>query len=121
MTDKVVHAFPVSDLPENLMQIDPPKVGAVFYCQHEAIRIDPHERLVFCSRCDATLDPFNFLLNNAVTVRSAWENFKQAKLKVSDLHERIESLTKEERRLKDRVKRLQEKLPTIDLRERDSK
>lgn len=121
MNDKVVHAFPTSELPENLMEIEPRKAGAVFFCNHDAVRIDPHDRLVFCVRCDATLEPFNFLLKNAETIRMAWENYKQAKIKVSDLHERIQALTAEERRLKDRVKRLNEKLPTIDLRPREPK
>lgn len=121
MNDKVIHAFPASEIPENLMQVEPRKAGAVFFCNHEAVRIDTHDRLVFCVRCDATLDPFNFLLKNAETIRMAWENYKQAKMKVTDLHERIESLTKEERRLKERVKRLQDKMPTIDLRGREAK
>lgn len=121
MNDKVVHAFPTSDLPENLMQIEPRKASAVFFCSHEAIRIDPHDRLVFCVRCDATLDPFNYLLKNADQIRTAWDNYKQAKLKVDDLHERIQVLSKEERRLKDRVKRLQDKFPTVEMRPRESK
>lgn len=114
--DKVVHAFPSSDLPENLMQIEPRNNALQFHCSHEAIRLDPHSRQVFCARCTATLDPFDFLLHNAATIRHAWQNHASAKRKIDELHERIEVLAKEEKRLRAMVKRLSDKAGFVNVR-----
>lgn len=106
MNDKVVQAFP--GLPENPLQIE--KVTRTpFYCQHEAIRINSHERTVHCATCNAALDPFDFLLNSAATLRRAWENHKSASTMVAELNDRVMFLKKEEKRLRAQVKRLQDK------------
>lgn len=107
--NKNVRAFPVSDMPENLMQIAPRNPALPYHCGHEAIRLDPHERSVACARCGANLDPFQFLLNNAMTIQRAWQQHAEAKLKVSELYDRIELLGKEEKRLRATVRRLQDK------------
>lgn len=114
--DKVIHAFPGTELPENLMQIEPRNPALPYHCGHEAIRLDRHERTVHCARCGANLDPFMFLLNNAVTLQRAWQNHAEAQRKVRELYDRIELLTKEEKRLRARVKRQQEKTEVIDVR-----
>lgn len=107
--DKVVHgAFPSSELPENLMEIEPRNPALPYHCAHEAIRLDQHDRAVHCAQCGATLDPFMFLLNNAATIQRAWSNHAEAQHRVRDLHDRIEVLGKEEKRLRARVKRLQD-------------
>lgn len=114
--DKVVHAFPGTELPENLMQVEPRNAALPYHCAHEAIRLDQHDRAVFCARCGATLDPFMFLLNNAVTIQRAWQNHGEANRKVRELLDRIEVLQKEEKRLSAMVKRRQEKVGVIDVR-----
>lgn len=120
MTDKVVHAFPVSELPENLMQIEPRNPALPFYCNHDAITVDPHDRTVICARCTATLDPFQFLLNNATTIQMAWRNHAEANRKVADLNNSIQILLKEEKRLKSAVRRLKEKTGVIDVRGKET-
>src|SRR6185312_10759448 len=104
--EKVVHAFPGSELPENPMQIERSKV---MFCSHENIRLVEHDRTVHCVKCGATLDPFNFLFNNALVIRQAWTNHRLANEKVRELSDRIGALMKEEKRLRALVKRLQEK------------
>jgi hypothetical protein len=116
LESKVVHAFPTSELPENLMQIEPRNPALPYHCAHEAIRLDQHDRAVFCARCGATLDPFMFLVNNAVTIQRAWQNHAEAMRKVRDLNDRIEVLAKEEKRLSAMVKRRQEKVGVVDVR-----
>lgn len=114
--DKVIRAFPSAELPENLMQIEPRNPSLPYHCNHEAIRLDQHDRAVYCARCAATLDPFMFLLNNAATIQQAWRNHGEAQRKVRELLDRIEVLGKEEKRLSAMVKRRQEKTGHVDIR-----
>lgn len=107
--DKVIHAFPASELPENLLTIERRPAGAPYFCNHEKISLNEHDRAVNCAKCGATLDPFNFLLKNAMTLQMAWQNHRMASQKVAELNERVATLTKEEKRLRSQVKRLQEK------------
>jgi hypothetical protein len=107
--EKVIHAFPANELPENLMAIEPKPVGVPYFCDHPAVRLNEHNRTVNCAKCGASLDPFNFLRNEARTIQRAWENHRAAQQKVNELNARIEALTKEEKRLRAQVKRLQEK------------
>lgn len=110
--DKVIRAFPTLGLPENPMQIEA-KGRDIPYCEHPSIRINEHERTVHCAKCNAALDPFNFLLRNAQTIQTAWTSYRMATEKVREVSERISSLMKEEKRLKARVKRLSEKTDEI--------
>lgn len=107
--EKVVHAFPVSEMPENIMQIEPEPPGLPLWCDHLEVRLNQHERTIHCAKCGAALDPFNFILHNAKTIQRAWENYRAANLKVRDLNERVGVLVKEEKRLRAQVKRLQDK------------
>lgn len=109
MTDKVVRAFPTAELPDNLLAIEPRPAGVPSFCQHEAVTLNEHDRMVNCTRCGATLEPFNFLQSNARTIQMAWINYREASRKVGELNESIAILAKEEKRLRAQVKRLQEK------------
>lgn len=104
--DNIIHAFPAAELPENLMTIAPKPPGAPFYCQHEAVRLDAHDRTVQCARCGKLLEPFDFLMENARTMAMAWDNHRQVKAQLSDLHDRVTFLKKEEKRLTAKVRRL---------------
>lgn len=114
--DNVIHAFPVSELPENLLTIEARSEGVPYYCQHEAVSLNQHERSVHCARCNAVLDPFNFLLENARTLRMAWANYREAQHKVVELNERIAVLQKTEKRLRAQVGRLKDKTVLVNPR-----
>lgn len=107
--EKVVHAFPVSEMPENTLTIEPRNPALPLYCEHLEVRLNAHERTIHCAKCGAALDPFNFVLSNAKTIQRAWDNYRAANLKVRDFDERITVLAKEEKRLRAQVKRLQDK------------
>lgn len=98
------------------MQIEPAPAGVPGFCNHESVTLNEHDRAVNCARCGATLDPFNFLMYNALTIRRAWQNYREASRKVSELNDRIAVLTKEEKRLRAQVKRLKDKTVVVDLR-----
>jgi hypothetical protein len=110
MTDnKVVHAFPAAELPDNLLAIEPRPAGVPYFCQHDAVTLNEHDRMVNCAKCGATLEPFNFLQSNARTIQMAWINYREAQRKVAELNESIAILTKEQKRLRAQVKRQQDK------------
>lgn len=115
--DNVVRPFPVAELPENLLRIEPRSEAVPYYCQHEAVTLNEHERSVHCARCNATLDPFDFLLMNARTLQNAWSNFREATRKVGELNERIALLAKTEKRLRAQVGRLKDKTAVLNPRE----
>jgi hypothetical protein len=107
--EKVIHAFPTSELPENVMAVEPRRAGDPYFCAHPAIRLNEHDRTVHCAKCGAALDPFNFLLHETKTIQRAWESHRHVTTKVNELNERVTVLAKEEKRLRAQVKRLQEK------------
>src|SRR5574343_389721 len=105
--DTNVTQFPgAGELPENPLQIKH-RQG---FCDHPAIRLDDHSRTLECTACGATLDPFNFLRNNAATLQRAWQSHAAVSGDLSRLIERVTQLKKEETRLKGRVATLKKKL-----------
>lgn len=111
-TDNIT-AFPgAGDLPENLMEVQRDRG----YCQHPRILADEHTRTVNCLACNATLDPFFFVLQQAQLISRAWENHAHCVRQANELQDRIHALKKEEQRLKAMLKRLQDKLPTFTVR-----
>jgi hypothetical protein len=118
--DNVVHAFPASTMPENLLAIEPRNPAVPYHCNHEKVTLNEHERVVNCAQCNATLDPFAFLLYNAKTIQMAWSNYREATRKVAELNESVAALTRERKRLQGQVSRLKEKPGVVlDVRGRD--
>lgn len=117
--DNVIHAFKPVELPEQTLTIDKPPPGKPMHCDHSALRIDAHERAIACARCGQALDPFNYLLSNAVTLQRAWQDHSYVKRELSDIQDRITELKKEEKRLRAQVKRLGEKTVIVDVRGKD--
>lgn len=115
MTDNVT-AFPgAGDLPTNLLEVKPDHG----YCQHPRILADEHTRTVNCLECGATLDPFNFVRQQAVLISRAWDRHRHVIGEANQIAERVHALKKEEQRLRAMVKRLQEKLPGATIRNRE--
>ena len=102
----VIVAFPQGDIPENPITVAPRPYD---FCSHETIRIDAHARVVTCGKCKAVLDPFEYLLNNAQHLQSAWQSHHEVYRKAREIGERVHELKKEEQRLKSRVKTLENK------------
>ena len=114
--DNVIHAFKPAELPAQTLTIEKPPAGKPMYCQHGALRIDPHDRAIACSTCGQTLDPFDYLLSNAAVINRAWQDHAYVKRELSDIQDRITELKKEEKRLKASNKRQGEKVAIVDVR-----
>lgn len=93
-------------LPDNPVKIDRAPWS---YCSHQAIRLNEHARSVNCVKCQAVLDPFEFLKYNALSLQSAWQRHDEVRRKIAELMARVDALSKEEKRLRATVKRLNEK------------
>lgn len=107
--DNVIHAFPKSELPEQTLVIEPPPLDKPFYCQHSGLRINAHERTIACAHCGQTLDPFDFIHQNAVVINRAWQDHAHVKREMNEMQVRVTALKKEEKRLRATVKRLGDK------------
>lgn len=102
----VIAAFPQSGIPDNPLKVEPERHD---FCSHDTLRIDPHARVVTCGKCRAVLDPFQYLLDNARHLQMAWQHHHSVYAKARELVERVHELSKEEKRLKARVKTLEQK------------
>jgi hypothetical protein len=114
--DNVIHAFKPADLPEQTLLIEKPPAGKPYFCNHEQLRIDAHERTIHCARCDQAFDPFNFLLHQAQTLQRAWQDYASVKRDLSDMQDRVTALKKEEKSLRGKVDRLKDKVGVVDVR-----
>lgn len=109
MSGNNIARFPgVGELPDLPVTIDRGKDG---FCRHPAIRLNEHDRAVFCAQCGASLDPFDYLRSEANAIRSGWDAHRMVKAKTDQLVERINLLEKEAKRLSALVRRLKAKEP----------
>ncbi|WP_343724876.1 hypothetical protein [Herbaspirillum huttiense] len=115
MSEQNVVSFPgvPQEVPEQTITLEKQPFNM---CQHAKISLDSHQRLVNCAQCGAVLDPFEYLVKNAVVLRRAWTDHASVKHVLADMNDRAAALKKEEQRLKASVRRLKEKQPVIDTR-----
>lgn len=113
---KVVKAFPMAELPENPLQIESRNPHSPYFCKHDSVRLNEHERTIHCACCGAALDPFDFVLDNAKTIQRAWEGYRITTNMISELNQRVDVLKKEEKRIRAQIKRLNDKSGIISVR-----
>lgn len=112
----VIRAFKAPELPEQTFSIATPPAGKPHYCKHGSLHLDPHERIMTCAQCGQVLDPFDFMLTNALTINRAWQDHTQVRRELGDLQERISDLKKDEKRIKAQIKRHADKIVAVDVR-----
>lgn len=121
LNDDTIKQFPSGQrLPDNPLKIADRHPG---WCDHTSIVIDRHTRSVQCANaaCSAVLDPFGYLLSNAMTIQNAWAKHREVTRQAAEVAERVSVLKKEEQRLRAMVKRLQEKTgAVVTVRTRDA-
>lgn len=109
----VVFAFKAPEVGEPPMTV---KRDNLRFCQHGRIEADEHTRTLICHDCGATLDAFDFVRKQALTIQNAWASYAHLKREASDLVGRVDALKKEEQRIKSRLKTARSKLPIISTR-----
>jgi len=114
MSDDKVLQFPGgSELPEMTLTAQRDRT---LFCKHDKLTLNEHDRTMSCVGCGAALDPFNYLLSNALHLQRAWQDHGVVKKELTELIDRVSELKKEKQRLTGQVARLKEKLPTISTR-----
>jgi len=112
-----IRQFPGAEIPEQTLSVEREPFG---FCNHDKISLDSHARTVRCSKCDKVFDPFDFLKNEVRRLQDAWERHRDVRAKVTELNDRVETLKKEEARLKGRIKTARAKVePSINVRNRN--
>lgn len=117
MSEKVITFPGGEELPENPVRVTTSKPYNP--CQHAHIALDAHKRTVDCADCDAVLDPFNFLRDQARVLQGAWDNYRMVVAKVDELNARVGVLKKELASVQGKLLRAKEKVPVIDVRGKD--
>lgn len=104
--DKVVHIIPPDEyeLPEPQLTLEPDPVKR--YCPHAHVRIYQHYRVIKCADCQATLDPFDFLVQKGQQEQCAFSNIKMLHWEKKRKEEEIENLKKEISKLKAQKRKL---------------
>ncbi|MDH1255062.1 hypothetical protein N5C67_20640 [Comamonas thiooxydans] len=114
--DTNIRQFPCNEIPEQTLSVKRQRYN---FCTHDKISLDEHSRTVKCAACDHVFDPFSFLKKEVQRLQIAWDDHKQVRQSLSELNERVDSLKKEEARLKARIKTAKAKVaPVIDVRNR---
>lgn len=109
MGDNIRSLPGVEGIPECPMDVVSSRDKKVYYCEHPSLIIDVHERSIRCARCDASLDPFDYLASTGQQIQRMWADYKSVRSRINDFNESIARLQKEEKRMKALVKRLQDK------------
>jgi len=111
--DNIVQAFPQrGQLPENPVELVEDRWR---HCQHASIRIIKDDRQVVCRECGATLDPFDYLVNEAHAITRGWQEHRQVMAECAQRREDIARLEKEKRRLQAQVRTLKKRADEVTL------
>lgn len=104
------------DKPDNVIPLHPERPpldvqrAKPMGCYHRQVVVYEENREVRCQSCNALLDPFDVIMEYAERERRFHFASEYRKKKQRQLEERIESLKREERNTKARLKRAREKL-----------
>lgn len=101
--DKIIRAFPSKEVPDCPVSFDERHHA---YCQHPAINLNTHDRLITCAKCGATLDPFAYLVAEAKAIRCGWDSYRQVQHMITERRQQLADLDREKKRLQGQVRRL---------------
>ncbi|HIE8826753.1 TPA: hypothetical protein ACXP2W_003852 [Klebsiella variicola subsp. variicola] len=79
--------------------------GGKIYCHHESVWVDEKERTLRCRRCDAQVEPFNYILHLCETENRYVENVKYLRREEKQRRQNIEKLIQIEKNAKSRIRR----------------
>ncbi len=79
--------------------------GEQLRCRHEAVWVNEKERTVRCRRCDALLEPFEFIMTLCNQESRYAENVKYLRREEKQRRQNIEKLIQIEKNAKSRIRR----------------
>lgn len=105
-----VVAFPAKDGKEKSdLQFIPE--GDAVRCFHTGVWVNEKERQIRCRRCDAVLDPFDYLLSIARQEVQLADSVKYLRREEKQRRQNIEKLIQIEKNAKSRIRRAGDKSP----------
>jgi hypothetical protein len=78
------------ELPE--LKVIIAKDGPIEYCPHDQIKIYPHHRVIQCSHCGKSLDPFEYLLAVGKEENNQLTHVRYLKIQAKQYTEEVERL-----------------------------
>lgn len=85
--------------------------GARIYCRHDSVLVDEKERTLRCRRCDALVEPFNYILTLCETENRYVESVRYLRREEKQRRQNIEKLIQIEKNAKSRIRRAGDKSP----------
>lgn len=95
----------------NDMAMKPDGDQGLRFCSHSAVWVNQKARTVKCRRCDALLDPFNYILTLCDQESKYVENVKHLRREEKQRRQNIEKLIQIERNAKARIRKAGNKSP----------
>lgn len=83
-------------------------------CKHYSIEIDEQRREITCTRCGATLDPFDWLLAVALREENIAQRANWMEVEIRSARKGLAALKKEERLTKARLRNARRQLRKIE-------
>lgn len=85
--------------------------GGSHFCLHDAVLVDEKERTLRCRRCNALVEPFNYIIHLCDVESRYWQNVKQLRREETQRRQNIEKLIQIERNAKSRIRKSGHKDP----------
>lgn len=85
--------------------------GTEIRCHHEAVWVNEKDRTIRCRRCDALVEPFNFILHLCETENRYAESVKYLRREEKQRRQNIEKLIQIEKNAKARIRKSGHKDP----------
>ncbi len=81
------------------------------YCHHDSVLVDEKERTLRCRRCDALVEPFDYILHLCDTESRYIQNVKYLRQEESQRRQNIAKLVQIEKNAKARIRKTAYKDP----------
>lgn len=85
--------------------------GKKFHCRHDAVWVNEKERTLRCRKCEALIEPFNYLLSLCETESRYIESVKYLRREEQQRRQNIEKLIQIEKNAKARIRKAGNKEP----------
>ncbi|WP_312269903.1 hypothetical protein [Pseudescherichia sp.] len=85
--------------------------GRKVLCKHDKVWVNEKDRTLRCRRCEALIEPFDFLMTLCDQESRYWESVKYLRREEKQRRQNIEKLIQIEKNAKTRIRRTGDKSP----------
>lgn len=80
-------------------------------CKHAVTTLDDDAKMLYCRRCGKHISGYEFIRHHLVDLAFLFKRIKEAKSQMNMKFKQVESLRKEEARIRGRIRRLKSRNP----------